>query len=323
MPMPPDATPPMPIAPFAPPVSIVLLTLNGMPEIEHTLDMIARQCYEGPMEVVHIDSGSTDETLGLTRHHGIATHSIAPADFHHGRTRNLGASMAGHEIVVFISQDAVPATEHWLAQLVAPFADARVAAVHGRQIAPPGTGPLRTYAMEWTYGAQREERRLEDIPRLTIGSYRFSNANAAFRRGHVCRIRFDEIAPMCEDQAMCRALLHEGFTVVYEPAAAVYHAHERSFWEEFTWAADNGVALRRIGLLGDPRLQGEFRYGLRRMIDEFGHFMLRGRPILAGRSVAINIAKWLGVQLGKREHQLPRGLMRRVSPIIQRETAQE
>ena len=311
----------MSAAPVSPPVSIVLLTRDGLPEVEHTLDMIARQDYAGPVEVVHIDSGSTDGTLDFTRHHGIATHNIDPAEFHHGRTRNLGASMAGHEIVVYLSQDAVPVDEHWIHHLVAPFSDPQVAAVHGRQIAPPGTGPLRTYAMEWTYGPHREARRMEDMPQLTIGSYRFSNANAAFRRGPICRIRFDETGPMCEDQAMCRALLHEGFTVVYEPAAAVYHTHERTFWEEFTWAVDNGVALRRIGLLGDPNLKGELRYGVRRVFDEFLHFLFRGRLLLAAGSVVLNIAKWVGVQLGKREDRLPRGLMRRISPIIQRETA--
>lgn len=312
-----------PANPPAPGVSVVLMTFNGMPEVEHCLDMLCRQQYSGPVEIVHIDSGSRDRTLELTARHGLDTRHIAPHEFHHAGTRNLGADLAAHEIVVYLSQDAVPAGEHWLAELAAPFADPAVAAVHGRQMAPAHVGPLRRYAMEWTYGPEPERRRLADMPELTVGSFRFSNANSAIRRDLVRRIRFDETAPMCEDQAMCRALLDEGHIVVYAPAAAVYHAHERSLWGEFVWAVDNGVALRRIGLLGDPRLKGEFRYGLRRILDEWWHFLRRGRVLLAGMSLLVNAAKWLGVQLGKREERLPHRLMRRISTIVRKETGRE
>ncbi|HNR30003.1 MAG TPA: glycosyltransferase [Candidatus Hydrogenedentes bacterium] len=307
-------------APAAPSVSIVLLTLDGMPEFERALDMIARQEYPGPVEIVHIDSGSTDGTLEVAAKRGLQTHCIRPEEFHHGRTRNLGADLARHDIVVYLSQDAIPANESWLRSLTQAFSERRVAAVFGRQVAPEGVGPLRRYAMEWTYGPEREVRDLAAMPRLTLGSYRFSNANSALRAELVRRHRFDETSPMCEDQAMCRALLHAGHVVVYEPDAAVYHAHERTVWGEFVWAVDNGIALRRNGILGDPRLGGEMRYGLRRIADELAYFLRRGRLGLAAKGLLINAAKWVGVQLGKRETRLPRALMRRISTIARRET---
>lgn len=304
-----------------PPVSIVLLTLDGRADLEHGLEMIAQQDYPAPVEIVHIDSGSTDGTLELAARHGLKTHAIAKKDFHHGRTRNLGAELAQHEAVVYLSQDAIPLNERWLRTLTQWFNDPRVGAVFGRQIAPDGVGALRRYAMEWTYGPEREVRDLATTPRLTMGSYRFSNANSALRTALVRQYRFDETSPMCEDQAMCRTLLHAGHKVVYEPDAAVYHAHERSIWGEFVWAVDNGIALRRNGILGDPQLGSELRYGLQRMADEMAFFLKRGRIDLAAKGFLINVAKWAGVQLGKRETRLPTALLRRISAIARQEAA--
>lgn len=305
----------------APPVSIVLLTLDGRSDLERGLDMIARQDYPGPVEIVHIDSGSTDGTLELAGQRGLKTHCIAKGEFHHGRTRNLGADLARHEIAVYLSQDAIPVDEQWLRKLTQWFDDTRVGAVFGRQIAPKRVGALRRYAMEWTYGREREVRDLATMPGLTMGAYRFSNANSALRTALVRRYRFDETSPMCEDQAMCRTLLRAGHKVVYEPEAAVYHAHERSIWGEFIWAVDNGIALRRNGILGDPQLGSEMRYGLRRIADEWIFFLKRGRIDLAVNGFLISVAKWVGVQFGKREMRLPQALMRRISTIARQEAA--
>ena len=313
--------PESPRAAALPSVSVVLLTLNGGADLERGLDMIASQDYPAPIEIVHIDSGSTDGTLDLAARRGLQTHQIAKNEFHHGRTRNLGAELARHEIVVYLSQDAIPADSQWLRKLTQGFSDPRVGAVFGRQIAPAGTGALRRYGMEWTYGREREVRDLASMPRLSMGSYRFSNANSALRTALVRQYRFEENSPMCEDQAMCRTLLHEGHQVIYEPEAAVFHAHERGLWGEFVWAVDNGIALRRNGILGDPALGSEVRYGLARILDELQHFLRQGRIDLAVWGLVINVAKWAGVQLGKRETRLPRALMRRISTIARREAA--
>lgn len=301
-----------------PSVSIILLTRNGLPEVAECLAQIQGQDYPGAVEIVHIDTDSSDGTAEAVAALGLKTHRIRPAAFHHGATRNLGMSLAGNDIVVFLSQDAIPQGAGWLRALVAPFSDVRVAGVYGRQEAPADVGPLRRYGLEYTYPQTREVRDPAVIERRSVATFRFSNANSALRRSIGQSIGFNEAAALCEDQIMCRALLDGGHVVVYEPLAAVWHAHVRSLREEFQWAADNGAALKRAGILGDPRVGGELRYGLKRMKDEALHFLARGRVDLAVYGFVVSVAKWLGVQAGKRADSMPPALAAWVAPSLRR-----
>jgi rhamnosyltransferase len=193
-----------------------------------SFDTIAAQEYGGPVEIVYVDSGSTDGTIEFMRERGIEAHVIPPDEFHHARTRNLGASLARHEILVFLSGDAAPTDRFWLANLVHPFDDERVGAVYGRQMPPPGIGALRAHALHHEYPDVRAVRDPAATPKLHPGLFRFSNANGAVRRLLWERFRFNEDVLLAEDQVLCRDIFTNGWKIVYEPAAAVVHGHERT-----------------------------------------------------------------------------------------------
>src|SRR6266542_711285 len=138
-------------------ISIILLTYNGGPTLPATLNAIATQSldFDGQTlptpEIVAIDSGSTDGTLDVLRQNGIIPHCIPHEEFGHGRTRNLGASLAHGQWLVYLSQDAVPASPLWLARLTRHLRDPGVAAAFGRQLPPAGLGPIETFFLEQTY----------------------------------------------------------------------------------------------------------------------------------------------------------------------------
>jgi len=96
-----------------------------------------------------VDSGSTD---GSVASHAVAEPSCMRfrARVQPRRSRNLGASIADGELLVFISQDAYPADEHWLERLTHPLREeADVAGVYGRQL--PHAGARRRSATSWTF----------------------------------------------------------------------------------------------------------------------------------------------------------------------------
>ena len=111
---------------------------------------------------------------------------------------------------------------------------------------------------------------------------------------------------------MCRDILMSGRKVVYEPAAEVVHCHERNLRQEFQWAVDNAISMKRLGLLDNPAMGSEFRYGLERIRADWRYFTGRRMYGCAVRGLVFSAAKWAGVQLGKRHDALPSWLLRRI-----------
>lgn len=301
----------------APGVSILMVMKNGLKYMEPIWPVLSQQDYDGPVEYIYIDSGSTDGLIEFMRAQGVEPHCIPPEEFHHGRTRNLAASRAQYPFLAVLSQDAMPTDDQWLKNMVAPFTDPKVGAVYGRQIPPPEIGPLRARALNSEYPEESFVRDPETITELNPGLFRFSNANSAVRRDIWERFRWDEKLWLAEDQGLCRDIFMAGYKIVYAADAATIHGHERNLWGDFQWAFDNGVSLTRIGILGNPEIGGETGYGLRRLKDDFGYWVRERRFGLAALSVINAGTKWLAIQLGKREKHLPRWLAHRCSNLYQ------
>jgi len=306
-----------------PSVSIILVVKNELASLQKSIPIIEQQTYDGAIEYVCVDSGSTDGTVEFMRERGVEVHCIPPASFHHGRTRNRAASLAKHEILVYLSGDAIPTDHAWLRRLVEPFQDAAVGAAYGRQLAPDTIGPLRRYAMAYEYPTEPQVRELAAGMKPHLGLFRMSNANSAIRSGVWERFRFNETVVTSEDVGMCRDILMHGMKVVYVPEAAVYHCHEKSLWYEFQKAFDSGISLRRLGILGNPAYGSEFGYGWRRVRNDWAHFAGQKAYSCAVISLVVSGVKWAGVQIGKRGDSLPRWLTGRISAGIEKMTEEQ
>jgi GT2 family glycosyltransferase len=114
-------------------VSVILPVKNGAAKLRRLLPKVLSQQTRDRIELVAIDSGSTDDTVEVLRQARATVLAINPRDFDHGLTRNLGARHATGEVLVFLNQGAVPADDNWLTNLLAPLdADATVAGVCSR-----------------------------------------------------------------------------------------------------------------------------------------------------------------------------------------------
>ena len=115
-------------------ISVLIPTKNGGLPFVRCLQGIRSQDVRDEVEIVVVDSGSTDGSVDQARAHGARVHEIPPSEFVHGATRNLAARISSGDTLVFTSQDAIPADESWLRLLTSPLADPEVAAVYGRQL---------------------------------------------------------------------------------------------------------------------------------------------------------------------------------------------
>ena len=198
--------------------SIVIRTKNEERWLGRVLKAIAQQTW-AEREVIVVDSGSTDTTLTIARHDSAKIVELAPRSFTYGRALNRGVQEAKGEFIVALSGHAVPASQTWLATLLAPLKDPIVGAVYGRCIPLPGCNPFDAKAIRCHFGTQRQ---------IQTANHRFSNANGAWRKDVWEFEQFDERLPATEDQAWAAALLRRGFVIVYEPKAVVCHSHNRT-----------------------------------------------------------------------------------------------
>ena len=120
-------------------VSVVIPVKDGERYLEELLEALAR---EGVEEVLVIDSGSRDRSLEIARAAGVELLQIEPAEFGHGRTRNLGAERTSGELICFLTQDATP-VPGWLEAYREAFAlDERVGAAYGPHLPRADTSPM-------------------------------------------------------------------------------------------------------------------------------------------------------------------------------------
>ena len=145
-------------------VTVAIPVLNGARYLDEVLSAVRAQRVDRDVEILIVDSGSTDGSLEIARRHGAVVHEIDKSEFSHGGTRNwmMGAARGDH--VAFLTQDATPAHDRWLAALLEGFEQADdVAAVFGPHDARPDASHMIKSEMErhfagWGNGGTRDRR---------------------------------------------------------------------------------------------------------------------------------------------------------------------
>lgn len=229
-------------------VSVVLPTYQGASFLKETLPALFSQNFPQGFEVVAIDSSSSDGTPRLLQEAGARFFSIPQSQFGHSKTRNFGVHEARGEIIVFLSQDALPVGSDWLQILVDTVQNPRVGAAFARQLPRADATPLERFFHQTFYPQQGSTTRgnaREDQP-LPLQKLFFSNVCSVARRDVCLRFPFDETLIMSEDQLFSRALLQSGLDIVYQPAAQVVHSHHYNLSALWKRNFDSGYSLRNV-----------------------------------------------------------------------------
>ena len=221
----------------APLVSIVLPTRNGAATLPALLDSLARQRVAFRFETIAVDSASSDGTADLLRGRVDRLISIPADAFDHGLTRNLGIEQAGGELIVLLVQDALPASDSWLATLTAPLiADDRLAGVFARQLPRPDASAITRHYLARAVASSEigrtiaisDQTELEALdPMARLVQCTFDNVCSCIRRSTWSRHPFRR-TPIAEDVEWAREVLLAGYRLAYVPEAEVIHSHDRS-----------------------------------------------------------------------------------------------
>jgi len=292
-------------------IAVIIPTWQGAGYLPALVAKLRRQTLPAGTILV-IDSSSTDGSAQSARTLGCQVEVIAKADFSHGGTRNRAVQLVDGELLVFLTQDALPADEHFLERLTAPLRDGTAAASYARQLPYDDAFPPERLARTWNYPAVSHMRCAADSTGKGVKAFFFSNVASAVRRDRYLAIGgFPEDVIMNEDMVLCARLLAAGEHIAYCADAVVLHSHNYSISQQFRRYFDIGAFFASHGhqLPGSDVGAEGARFALNQLLE-----LLRlGRPVWAVRSVIENGAKFLAFQLGRRNRLLPRALKRRLS----------
>ena len=295
-------------------ISIVIPVKDGGPDLVRCLDAIALQRIDEEVEVVVVDSGSTDGSPERAERAGALVESIPASEFHHGRTRNLGARLASGDTLVFTSQDAFAATASWLARLTAPLRDdERVAGVYGRQLPHDDASPPEQYFLDFLYGPTPRRQQLWAEDELSFEATLFSNVSSAMPRRTWEDYPFSENVVMSEDQEWSRRVLLHGYAVVYEPGAVVHHSHSYTVTGALRRFFDSGVSAEQSYVAGDRSKAALWSAAARYAQGEVSWLWNTGQRRWIPYAAVYELAKFTGLQLGRRHRLLPTSLKTRLS----------
>lgn len=216
--------------------SLVIRCYNEEEHIGRLLTGVMAQTIKD-VEIIIVDSGSTDATLSIASRYPVKILSIRPEEFSFGRSLNLGCAAAAGEFIVIASAHVYPVYKGWLEEMIEPFKDPDVAMVYGKQ-----RGDARAkYTEQQIYKKWYPD---ESIP--CQGHPFCNNANSAIRTELWKKLLFNEELTGLEDLDWAKRATELGKKVAYSAKAEIIHIHNESPLKVYNRYKREALAFKRI-----------------------------------------------------------------------------
>lgn len=222
-----------------PNLSVVVIGRNEGPRLRRCLDSIRSAHYPADrIELIYVDSGSTDDSLSVADQLGARTEPIVTGPFSAARARNVGLRAASHELLHFFDADTVVDT-HWLRHAVDQMhAHPSVACVTGtvEEIDPHASIYMLVSSFDW---------------HIPPGFWRMAGGNVLVRADIVRRCGgYDESLVAGEEADLCYRLRQDGWQILQTGQPMVRHdlamRRFRQYWRRIvrTGLSYGMIALR-------------------------------------------------------------------------------
>ncbi|NLO08882.1 MAG: glycosyltransferase [Clostridiales bacterium] len=227
-------------------------------------------------------------------------------DFDHGGTRRFGASLSSNaDILMFMTQDAIPVDEELIEKLIEPYQDSLVSATYARQLANSKADIIECYTRNFNYPKESRTKSIKDIETLGIKAFFCSNVCATYRRDIYEKLGgFVERTIFNEDMIMAHAMIHAGYKIAYQAKAKVIHSHVYSYLQQFSRNFDLGVSHRQYAnVFLSVSSESE---GIRLVKSTLQYLVDNNEYLLIPDLIISSGMKYLGYKLGVNYNKLPK-----------------
>lgn len=292
-------------------VDVIIPTYHSDDKLDRLLTMLYKQTVIPDRVIILHTQSYEGEKQALPQIEGsnITVVPISKKDFDHGGTRKYGASLSDADILMFMTQDAVPADEYLIEKLLEPYKDPLVAASYARQLPADGDNIIERYTRHFNYPKKSRIKSKADKQELGIKTIFCSNVCASYRNavykslgGFVDRTIFNE------DMLMAAAMIEANYRIAYAAEARVIHSHNYTYLQQFTRNFDLGVSHKQYArVFAGYKSESE---GIKLVKKSLKYLAEKKQYLQIPDLIITSGFKFLGYQLGKRYDLLPMKLVR-------------
>lgn len=237
--------------PFYGKVSVVIPAYNGAHELPALLAALQAQEQISDLEIVVVDSGSTDDTAELAEKAGAKVIRIKQEDFSHSYSRMLGATNATGEYLLFMTQDALPDRADWIIRMLQPCLVSNAAAVSCYET-PKEDADLLSHITVWNWKNVMSGG-VDKLTSLPDDQSYDSLRRSAQLSDNACLVKhsiFMELGghrgAYAEDLDLGIRLLRAGYRLGILSSVCVVHSHNRPALYNFKRAIVDAVNISKI-----------------------------------------------------------------------------
>lgn len=213
-------------------LSIVVPVKNGVATLKRFIRGVQLQTLFEQIEVVAIDSGSTDGSVAyLQQFDFVKLIQIDPKTFNHGDTRNLAVDHCQGAFILMTVQDAWTTDPQLIERMLTHFKDPEVMGVCGQQVVPhiKGTNPHQWFRPQSAPNAKEvqfknPEEFIKLSPKLQRDACGWDDVIAMYRKSALSQLPFEPLI-FGEDMLWAKMALEKGWKLIYDSSCRVYHYH--------------------------------------------------------------------------------------------------
>lgn len=293
-------------------VDVIIPTYKPDEKFNKLIEKLNQQSY--PINSIFVIN--TEEKLfhidKIKNYNNVYLEHIKFDEFDHGGTRDRAARMSHSDVIIFMTQDAMPDNNYLIESLVKCFVSDDIGAAYARQLPDEKCNEIEKFTRSFNYPDEGSVKSQSDINRLGIKTYFCSNVCAAYQRDLYLSLGgFIKHTIFNEDMIFASKIIQSGSKIVYCSNARVIHSHNYSNMQQLRRNFDLGVSQKDnedifIGIKSENE-------GIKLVLQTAKHCFKIGKPWLIVDLFFKSGFKFMGYKLGLSYQRLPKWLIRNIT----------